>query len=182
MAILVVSWFLCCMFIPSPVREGSTICGDHRVLLICIELKPVRRVIADANLKRFQHKVFEARREPTLNIGELRVAQPIALLLRNQVCAQNEARLVRLQCCVVQGNVGLQQDLLVSHLSFIALLQHSLVATILSPWLRPRNGNLLILGLTFSQMKINYRVSQKKCPFVPLLVIQRDIFFGTPCS
>ena len=80
------------MFIPSPVREGSTICGDHRVLLICIELKPVRRVIADANLKRFQHKVFEARREPTLNIGELRVAQPIALLLRNQVCAQNEAR------------------------------------------------------------------------------------------
>ena len=42
------------------------------------ELKPVRRVIADANLERFQHKVILARRKPTLNMGEFRVAQPIA--------------------------------------------------------------------------------------------------------
>ena len=43
-----------CVFIPSPVREGSTLFGDHRVSIFQTELKPVRRVSADANLKRFQ--------------------------------------------------------------------------------------------------------------------------------
>ena len=42
------------------------------------ELKSVRKASADAKLKRFQHKVFSARRKPTLNMRESRVAQPIA--------------------------------------------------------------------------------------------------------
>ena len=42
------------------------------------ELKTVRKVSADANLKRFQHKILWARRKTTIYIGEYRVAQPIA--------------------------------------------------------------------------------------------------------
>ena len=43
-----------------------------------IELNPVRRVNANANMKRTQNKVLKARRKPTLNMCEFRVAQPIA--------------------------------------------------------------------------------------------------------
>ena len=43
------------------------------------ELKPVRRVHADANLERFQHKVILARKKSTLNMDEFRVAQPIVM-------------------------------------------------------------------------------------------------------
>ena len=35
---------------------------------------------ADANLKRFLHNILYARRKPTLNIIELRVAQNIAMV------------------------------------------------------------------------------------------------------
>ena len=42
--------------IPTLVKEGSTLFGFHRVQFFQIELKPDRRVSADANLKRFQHK------------------------------------------------------------------------------------------------------------------------------
>ena len=40
-------------------------------------------VSTDANLKRFKHKVFEAKRKPTLNTGEFRVAEPIAIGLQD---------------------------------------------------------------------------------------------------
>ena len=41
------------------------------------ELKPVRRVSAVANLKKFKHNFFKYYRKPTLNMGDFRVAQPI---------------------------------------------------------------------------------------------------------
>ena len=41
------------------------------------QLKPVRRVSADANLKIFQQQVFQAWRKQALNMGEFRVAQPL---------------------------------------------------------------------------------------------------------
>ena len=44
-----------------------------------MELKPVRKVNADASLKRFQLKVVWARRQPTSINIEFRVAEPIAL-------------------------------------------------------------------------------------------------------
>ena len=66
------------MLISSPVREGSTFMVITWVQLFQPDLKPVRRVSADANLKIFQPKVYKARRKPTLSMGEFRVAQPIA--------------------------------------------------------------------------------------------------------
>ena len=47
------------LFIPSPVREGSTLFGDHSgsILLNRAGLKPVRRVSADANLKEISAKI-----------------------------------------------------------------------------------------------------------------------------
>ena len=40
-------------------REGGiNLFGDHRVQFFRTELKSVRKVSADANLKRFQHKVL----------------------------------------------------------------------------------------------------------------------------
>ena len=54
------------VFIPSPVKEGSSFFGDTGVYFIQRELKPVRRVCADVNVKIFQHKVHKARRKPTL--------------------------------------------------------------------------------------------------------------------
>ena len=47
-----------CVFIPSPVREASTFLVIAAVQFFSIELKPVSRDSADANLKRFQHKVL----------------------------------------------------------------------------------------------------------------------------
>ena len=47
-----------CVFIPSPVREGSTFLVITGVQFFRTELKSVRKVSADANLKRFQHKVL----------------------------------------------------------------------------------------------------------------------------
>ena len=44
--------------------------GITRVQLFQIELKPVRKVSGDANLKRFQHKIFHLKKNPTLNMGE----------------------------------------------------------------------------------------------------------------
>ena len=41
-----------------------------------IELNPVRRLTADANLKRYQHSA-----QGTLNTGELRVTQSIAIVM-----------------------------------------------------------------------------------------------------
>ena len=51
-----------CVFIPSPVREGSTLFGDHSAVdqLFLIELKPVKKFRADANLKRIQYKILVA--------------------------------------------------------------------------------------------------------------------------
>ena len=49
------SKLLVCMFITSPVREGSTFLVIWGVQLFQTELKLVRRVSVDANLKRFQH-------------------------------------------------------------------------------------------------------------------------------
>ena len=46
-----------CVFIPSPVREGSTFLVIIGVQLFQTELKLVRKVSADANLKRYQHTV-----------------------------------------------------------------------------------------------------------------------------
>ena len=34
----------------------------------------------------------------------------------------------------------------------------------------------------FSALYFTYRVSHKKLPFVPLLVVQRVVFCGTPCT
>ena len=47
-----------CVFIPSPVREGSTFLVITGVQFFRTELKSVRKVSTDANLNRFQHKVF----------------------------------------------------------------------------------------------------------------------------
>ena len=66
------------MFIPSPVREGSTFLVITGVYFFQTELKLVRKVSADANLKRYQHKVLYARRKLTQNIGEFRVVEHIA--------------------------------------------------------------------------------------------------------
>ena len=46
------------VFIPSPVREGSTFLVITGVKFFRTKLKSVRKVSADANLKRFQHKVL----------------------------------------------------------------------------------------------------------------------------
>ena len=68
--------------IQDSVGHGSVRCrpllGITWVRFFRIELKPVRRVSADENLNRFQHKVLYARRKPTLSMGEFVVAQPIA--------------------------------------------------------------------------------------------------------
>ena len=48
-----------CVFIPSPVREGSTFLVITGVQFFQTELKPVRMVSAEANLKIFQHKVVK---------------------------------------------------------------------------------------------------------------------------
>ena len=47
-----------CVFIYSPVREGSTFFVITVFQLFRKELTPVRKVSADANLKRFQHKLL----------------------------------------------------------------------------------------------------------------------------
>ena len=47
-----------CVFIPSPVREGSTFLVITGVQFFQTELKSVRKVSADANLKKFQPKVL----------------------------------------------------------------------------------------------------------------------------
>ena len=47
-----------CVFIPSPVMEGLTLLGDDRAQFFQIELKPVRRVRADPNLKIFQRNLL----------------------------------------------------------------------------------------------------------------------------
>ena len=46
-----------CVFISSHVREGSTFLVIIGVQLFQTELKLVRKVSADANLKRYQHTV-----------------------------------------------------------------------------------------------------------------------------
>ena len=51
------------VFIPSPLREGSTLLGDQGFNYFY------------ANLKRIQHKELKARRKPTLNMCGLRMAQ-----------------------------------------------------------------------------------------------------------
>ena len=38
------------------------------------------------------------------------------------------------------------------------------------------------LGFYITCFSIYYRVSHKKCLLVPLIVVLRDIFFGTPCT
>ena len=48
-----------------------------RVSVSCIlsnRVETLRRVSKDSNLKRFKYKVLWARRTPTLNMGEFRVA------------------------------------------------------------------------------------------------------------
>ena len=64
-----------CVFISSPVREGSTFLVITGLQFFRTELKSVGKVSADANLKRFQHKVLKASGKPTLNMGEFRVAE-----------------------------------------------------------------------------------------------------------
>ena len=68
-----------CVFIPSPKREGSTFLVITGVKFLQTELKPVRKVSADANLKRFHHKLLSARKKSTIQIDEYRVAKPRAL-------------------------------------------------------------------------------------------------------
>ena len=70
-----------CVFIYSPVREGSTFLVLTGFQLFRKELTPVRKVSADVNLKRFQHKLLKASRKPTLNMGEFRVAEPIPVVV-----------------------------------------------------------------------------------------------------
>ena len=55
------------------------------------ELRPVRRANANANLDRFQHNVILARRKPTLNMGEFRVAQPIAIYMAEKSASYIES-------------------------------------------------------------------------------------------
>ena len=60
-----------CVFIPSPVMEGSTFLVIAGVQFFLIELKPIRKFSANANLKRFQHKVFklgENQIKPSVNL------------------------------------------------------------------------------------------------------------------
>ena len=72
--------FMCmCVYSFSLRGRDQPFLGITGVLFFQTELKPVRKVSADANLKRFQHKVLKARRKPTLNMGEFRVAQTIAI-------------------------------------------------------------------------------------------------------
>ena len=47
-----------CVFIPSPVRDVSTFLVITGVQFFRTELKPVRKVSEDANLKRFHNKVL----------------------------------------------------------------------------------------------------------------------------
>ena len=63
-----------------PLGRGPPFSGITGVQFFQTELKLVRRVSADANLKRFQNKILQARKQPTLNMGEFIVAQPIAQL------------------------------------------------------------------------------------------------------
>ena len=51
--------------------------GITSVKFVQTELQPVRRVIADANLDRFQHKKCLTKRNTSLNMGDFKVAQPI---------------------------------------------------------------------------------------------------------
>ena len=62
-------------------REGgiNPILGITEVQFFQTELRPVMRVSADPNLNRFHQKELKARRKPTINMGEFRVAKPIAL-------------------------------------------------------------------------------------------------------
>ena len=48
------------------------------VQFFLIDLNTVRRVKVNANLKKFQHKIFSDKKKLTLNMGESRVAEPIA--------------------------------------------------------------------------------------------------------
>ena len=57
------AWLLGC------IRRDQSFWGITGVQFFPIKLKPVRRVSADANVKRFQRKVFQTRRKPTLNMG-----------------------------------------------------------------------------------------------------------------
>ena len=43
------------------------------------ELKPVRKVVADANLKRLHHKVMYARTKSAQRVNLSRMAKPIAM-------------------------------------------------------------------------------------------------------
>ena len=48
---------VCVCVYPFPVREGSAVLVITRVQFFQTDMKSVRKVTADANLKRFQHKV-----------------------------------------------------------------------------------------------------------------------------
>ena len=63
-----------CVFITS--LERSIFLGIIGVQFFQTELEPVRRVSADANLKRFLAQ--STRKKPTLNMGEFRMVRPIA--------------------------------------------------------------------------------------------------------
>ena len=41
------------------------------------ELKPVRMIMADTNLYKFQYKIIRVQRKPTLNMREFKVALPM---------------------------------------------------------------------------------------------------------
>ena len=83
-------WEVCVCLSLLPCGRDQPFLGITGVIFFQTELKPVRRVSADAHLKRFQHKVIQARRKPTLNMGEFRVAQPIALRLNHCVSVETE--------------------------------------------------------------------------------------------
>ena len=59
------------MLIHSPVRQESPFLGITGVQFFQTELKTVKMVIADANLK-----VLKTRRTPSQNMGEFIVARP----------------------------------------------------------------------------------------------------------
>ena len=52
--------------------------GITGAIFFKIEPKTVRRDSADAILKRFQHQVLSTGEKPTINMGQFRMAQPIA--------------------------------------------------------------------------------------------------------
>ena len=80
--------FVCVSLLPW--GRNQPLLGITEVQLFWIELKPVKRVTADVNLKIFHHKILYATEKPTLNMGGTNHGLALVSFLSNQTVGEHQ--------------------------------------------------------------------------------------------